>query len=74
VPQLPSTLQLDELHGVLQAVFGWTDSHLHRCWLGETAWDDRAECFLCPYDVEGRRRRRPGPAQVTRVVRAVRAV
>ncbi|MDP9435479.1 MAG: plasmid pRiA4b ORF-3 family protein [Actinomycetota bacterium] len=50
--ELPSTLRLDELHGVLQAVFGWTDSHLHRFSLGDTAWDDAAEHFLCPYDVE----------------------
>jgi hypothetical protein len=50
--ELPSTLRLDELHGVLQAVFGWTDSHLHRFSLGDSAWDDRAERFLCPYDVE----------------------
>lgn len=49
---LPSTLRLDELHGVLQAVFGWTDSHLHRFSLGDSAWDDRSERFLCPYDVE----------------------
>jgi hypothetical protein len=49
---LPSTLRLDELRGVLQAVFGWTDSHLHRFSLGDTAWDDRGEHFLCPYDVE----------------------
>ena len=50
--ELPSTLRLDELHGVLQAVFGWTDSHLHRFSLGDSAWDDSAEHFLCPYDVE----------------------
>jgi hypothetical protein len=50
--ELPSTLRLDELHGVLQAVFGWTDSHLHRFSLGDSAWDDGAERFLCPYDVE----------------------
>ncbi len=50
--ELPSTLRLDELHGVLQAVFGWTDSHLHRFSLGDSAWDDLAERFLCPYDVE----------------------
>jgi hypothetical protein len=50
--ELPSTLRLDELHGVLQAVFGWTDSHLHRFSLGDSAWDDQAERFLCPYDVE----------------------
>ena len=50
--ELPSMLRLDQLHGVLQAVFGWTDSHLHRFSLGETAWHDEAERFLCPYDVE----------------------
>jgi hypothetical protein len=50
--ELPSTLRLDELHGVLQAVFDWTDSHLHRFSLGEDAWGDEAEHFLCPYDVE----------------------
>jgi hypothetical protein len=50
--ELPSTLRLDELHGVLQAVFGWTDSHLHRFSLGDSAWDDGSERFLCPSDVE----------------------
>jgi hypothetical protein len=50
--ELPSTLRLDELHGVLQAVFGWTDSHLHRFSLGDSAFDDQVERFLCPYDVE----------------------
>ena len=50
--ELPSTLRLNELHGVLQAVFGWTDSHLHRFSLGDSAWDDQGERFLCPYDVE----------------------
>jgi hypothetical protein len=50
--QLPSTLRLDELHGVLQAVFGWTDSHLHRFSLGDSAWDHDSERFLCPQDFE----------------------
>jgi hypothetical protein len=50
--ELPSTLRLDGLHGVLQAVFGWTDSHLHRFSLGDSAWDHDSERFLCPYDVE----------------------
>ncbi len=49
---LPSTLRLDGLHGVLQAAFGWSDSHLHRFSLGDSAWDDGAERFLCPSDVE----------------------
>lgn len=36
--QIPDTLRLSRLHDVLQAVIGWTDSHLHRfekdgrCW------------------------------------------
>jgi hypothetical protein len=33
-------------------VFGWTDSHLHRFSLGDSAWDDGSERYLCPYDVE----------------------
>jgi hypothetical protein len=48
---LPSTLRLDQLHGVLQAVFDWTDSHLHRFSLDDEAWG-HGERYLCPYDVE----------------------
>lgn len=48
---LPSTLRLDQMHGVLQAVFDWTDSHLHRFVLDDEAWGD-GEKYLCPYDVE----------------------
>lgn len=50
--ELSSTTPLDELHRVLQAAFGWTDSHLHRFALGPSVWDLHAEAFLCPYDVE----------------------
>jgi len=28
--ELASDLYLDEVHDVIQAAFGWTDSHLHR--------------------------------------------
>jgi hypothetical protein len=49
--ELPSTLRLDQLHGVLQAAFDWTDSHLHRFVLDDQAWGD-GEKYLCPYDVE----------------------
>jgi hypothetical protein len=49
--ELPSTLRLDQLHGVLQAVFDWTDSHLHRFVLDDEAWGD-GEKYLCPNDVE----------------------
>ena len=37
--ELPSALTLEQVHGVLQAAFGWTDSHLHRFALGESVWD-----------------------------------
>jgi hypothetical protein len=47
-----SDLRLDSLHQVLQAAFGWSDSHLHRFALGEGVFDRDAELFLCPYDVE----------------------
>lgn len=32
--ELPLSLTLAQLHGVLQAAFGWTDSHLHRFEVG----------------------------------------
>lgn len=50
--ELPSTLMLDELHDLLQLLFGWTDTHLHRFALGTSVWDRDAEAFLCPFDVE----------------------
>lgn len=50
--ELPSTLMLDQLHDLLQLLFGWTDSHLHRFALGSSVWDRDADMFLCPYDVE----------------------
>ncbi|MGO8853730.1 IS1096 element passenger TnpR family protein [Mycobacterium sp.] len=28
--ELASELFLDEVHEIIQAAFGWTDSHLHR--------------------------------------------
>jgi Plasmid pRiA4b ORF-3-like protein len=42
---------LDEVHQVLQMVFGWSDSHLHRFALGPSVWDETSELFLCPFDV-----------------------
>lgn len=47
-----SSLMLDELHTVLQAAFGFTDSHLHRFAVGESVFDDASAVYLCPYDVE----------------------
>lgn len=49
---LPSTLHLDQLHALLQELFGWTDSHLHRFTQGASPWDRDVEVFLCPLDVE----------------------
>lgn len=50
--QVPSTLRLDQVHDLAQALFGWTDSHLHRFALGDSVWGGEAELFLCPYDVD----------------------
>lgn len=50
--ELPSTLHLDELHLLLQALFDWEDCHLHRFTQGQSPWDREAELFLCPYDVD----------------------
>lgn len=50
--EVPSTLMLDQVHELIQLLFGWMDSHLHRFALGSSVWDRDAEVFLCPYDVE----------------------
>jgi hypothetical protein len=47
-----SDIGLDLFHQVLQGVFGWTDSHLHRFALGGSPFDRSTEQFLCPYDAE----------------------
>jgi hypothetical protein len=49
---LRSDLTLDVVHQVLQAAFGWTDSHLHRFSLGGHPFDLTSQLFLCPFDVE----------------------
>lgn len=48
---LRSDLTLDVVHQVLQAAFGWTDSHLHRFSLGGGPFDATSQLFLCPFDV-----------------------
>ncbi len=50
--ELPSTLRLDQVHDLAQALFGWTDSHLHRFALGDSVWGHDAELFLCPGDLD----------------------
>src|SRR5690349_19932427 len=47
-----SDIRLDLLHKVLQAAYGWTDSHLHRFAIGGDPLGPDSEVFLCPYDVE----------------------
>ena len=50
--EVPSTLMLDQVHELIQLLFGWMDSHLHRFALGSSVWARDAEVFLCPYDAE----------------------
>jgi hypothetical protein len=50
--ELRSDLTLAAVHRVLQAVYDWTGSHLHRFSVGGDTFDMGAEWFLCEYDVE----------------------
>jgi Plasmid pRiA4b ORF-3-like protein len=50
--EVRSDLTLDVLHRVLQAAFGWTDSHLWRFSLGGDPFSPSSQVFLCPWDVE----------------------
>ncbi len=50
--ELASNLFLDDLHEVIQAAFGWTDSHLHRFASGPDYYSDDTEYYLCPFEVE----------------------
>ncbi len=50
--EVRSDLRLDIVHQVLQAAFGWTDSHLHRFSLGGDPFSATSELFLCPFDVD----------------------
>nr|WP_246211005.1 plasmid pRiA4b ORF-3 family protein [Phytoactinopolyspora alkaliphila] len=47
-----SDLRLDDLHGVIQVAFGWTDSHLHRFASGPDYSSAETEYYLCPFEVE----------------------
>lgn len=60
--ELRSDLTLDVVHQVLQAAFGWTDSHLHRFALGGDPFDRDSQLFLCPFDVEEQEPGDDGPA------------
>ncbi|TFD78617.1 plasmid pRiA4b ORF-3 family protein [Cryobacterium psychrophilum] len=48
---LPSNLTLDRLHDVLQAAFGWTDSHLHQFTPADDLHRHEFEGILTPFDL-----------------------
>ena len=50
--ELASDLFLDEVHEIIQAAFGWTDSHLHRFGCGPTYYSRETEYYLCPFSVD----------------------
>lgn len=50
--EVRSDLTLDVVHRVLQAAFGWMDSHLWRFSLGGDPFSPSSQVFLCPWDVE----------------------
>ncbi|HEU5417326.1 MAG TPA: plasmid pRiA4b ORF-3 family protein [Streptosporangiaceae bacterium] len=50
--ELASDLFLDQVHEVMQAAFGWTDSHLHQFGSGSGHYDPGTEQYLCPFQVE----------------------
>src|ERR1022692_2847661 len=49
--EFASDLYLDEVHAVIQAAFGWTDSHLHRFGSGPDYYSRDTEYYLCPFEV-----------------------
>ncbi len=49
--ELACDLYLDEVHAVIQAAFGWTDSHLHRFGFGPDYYSRDTEYYLCPFEV-----------------------
>jgi hypothetical protein len=50
--ELASNLYLDEVHDIIQAAFGWTDSHLHRFGSGPEYYSPETEYYLCPFEVD----------------------
>lgn len=49
--ELASDLFLEDVHDIIQAAFGWTDSHLHRFASGPDVYGHDTEHYLCPFDV-----------------------
>jgi hypothetical protein len=50
--ELASDLFLDQVHEIVQAAFGWTNSHLHQFSSGPGRYDSGTEHYLCPFQVE----------------------
>jgi hypothetical protein len=50
--ELASDLFLDDVHEIMQAAFGWNDSHLHRFGCGPTFYSRETEYYLCPFSVD----------------------
>jgi len=48
---LPSDMELDVVHEVMQTAFGWTDSHLHRFALPDDPYAHQTQGILTPFDV-----------------------
>ncbi|WP_067607079.1 plasmid pRiA4b ORF-3 family protein [Nocardiopsis listeri] len=50
--ELDSDLFLNEVHTILQAVFGWEDYHLHGFSSGGSYYSREAELYLCPFEAQ----------------------
>jgi Plasmid pRiA4b ORF-3-like protein len=49
--ELASDLFLDQVHEIMQAAFGWTNSHLHQFGSGPQRYGPGTEHYLCPFQV-----------------------
>lgn len=50
--EVASDVHLDELHDVVQAVMGWTDSHLHRFGVGDDWYRPDTQEFITEFDMD----------------------
>lgn len=50
--ELASDLFLNDVHRIMQAAFGWTDSHLHQFGCGPDYYSSETEYYLCPFSVD----------------------
>ncbi|NEE03768.1 plasmid pRiA4b ORF-3 family protein [Phytoactinopolyspora halotolerans] len=50
--ELASDLFLNDVHDVIQAAVGWTDSHLHQFGSGPEYHSPHTEYYLCPFERE----------------------